>query len=117
MQCIKRRFSKQLLLERFYSEKTRLLNLYCQEKQNLESITFDNTGNLKQSRNLGINCFKEKANLGSGYLIADYSTRLRKLNAIKQGRGTTQIRSYLLNDYGRREGSPGGYGSSPKNRF
>lgn len=117
MQC-RKRIPKQILLERYYHEKTKLINLYCQRQENLETNLFLESYNWKQSRNLGVNCFKEKSHyLGNGYLIPDYSTRLRKLNAIKQGKGNTQFSKLLLNDYGKIEGAPGGFGSSPKNRF
>jgi len=115
MQC--RRIPKQLLIERYYRVRERLLNAYCQRQTSElygESYGVDS----KQTRNLGINCYRDKAYyLGNGYLLPDYSTRLRKLNAIKRGRGTTQFSGLLLNDYGKIEGSPGGFGSSPKNRF
>ena len=59
-----------------------------------------------------------KANyLGSGYIIPNHSSLLRKINAIKNGKGKTQFVSVNLNVYGSAEGSIGGYGSSPKNRF
>ena len=117
MQC-RKRIPKQILLERYYRERTRLINLYCQRQETLASNLFTESYNWRQSRTLGVNCFKEKAHyLGNGYLIPDYSTRVRKLNAIKQGKGTTQISGLLLNDYGKIEGAPGGFGSSLKNRF
>jgi hypothetical protein len=116
MQCIKN-IPRHLLLKRFYEEKEKLAKALCEQKQNLETERFFSSGNLKRARNLGVNCFKEKASMGSGYLITNYSNRLRKLNAIKQGTGKTLFASSLLNDYGKREGAPGGYGSSPKNRF
>ena len=122
MQCIKH-IPRHLLLKRFYEEKTKLAKAICEQKQNLETERFfssansGNSSNLKRARNLGVNCFKEKASMGSGYLITNYSNRLRKINAIKQGTGKTIFASSLLNDYGKREGAPGGYGSSPKNRF
>lgn len=101
MEC-KKNPSRQLLVEQFYRERAKLLNIYC-----------DNS----QDNHLGI-CVKEKViPLGNGYLIPDYSTRTRKLNAIKQGKGSIQLISQILNDYGKTQGSPGGFGSSPKNRF
>lgn len=67
---------------------------------------------------LGIGCFKEKANfLGSGYVTPNYSSLLRKINSIKYGKGKVKFTRLLLNDYGKIEGSSGGYGSSIKNRF
>jgi hypothetical protein len=110
MQC--RRIPRQILLERYYREQDRL---NCQRQESPTNL-FSESYNWK--RHLGVNCFKEKVQyLGNGYLIPDYSTRLRKLNAIKQGKGTTQFTALTLNDYGKIEGAPGGFGSSPKNRF
>jgi hypothetical protein len=69
------------------------------------------------------NCFKEKENkLGSGYLLPNYSNNLRKINIVKYAKGgRTYFGLYneplILNDYGKIEGSPGGYGSSPKNKY
>ena len=112
MQC--RRIPKQLLIERYYRERGRLINLYCQ--QQIVETNIVETGFIK--KDLGVNCFKDKAQyLGNGYLIPDYSTRLRKLNTIKQGKGNTQFSALMLNDYGKIEGAPGGFGSSLKNRF
>ena len=103
MQCIKPP-SKQFLLEQFYNKREKWLSLYCQD--------------FKHLRHLGVNCFKEKVYpLGNGYLLPDYSTRVRQLNAIKQGKGKIQFATNILNDYGKIQGSPGGFGSSPKNRF
>jgi hypothetical protein len=65
-----------------------------------------------------VKCFKPKATyLGSGYIQPNNSSLLRKINAIKVGRGKFVIAPIVLNVYGKKEGSLGGYGSSPKNRF
>ena len=67
---------------------------------------------------LGVGCFKNKANyLGSGFVKPNYSSLLRKINTIKYGKGKMRFQSIILNDYGKIEGSSGGYGSSIKNRF
>jgi len=55
--------------------------------------------------------------LGSGFVKPNYSSLLRKINAIKYGKGKMRFESIILNDYGKIEGSSGGYGSSIKNRF
>lgn len=99
MEC-KKNPSRQLLIEQFYRERAKVLNIYCQTDFKIG------------------NCSKEKVYpLGNGYLLPNYSYLTRKLNAIKQGRGSIQFIPQILNDYGKTQGSPGGFGSSPKNRF
>ena len=60
--------------------------------------------------------------LGTSNVLPNYSSNLRKINAIKYVKGgRTQFGKFntpiQLNSYGKIEGSPGGYGFSPKNRF
>jgi len=60
--------------------------------------------------------------LGSGNVLPNVSSNLRKINAIKYLKGgRIRFGSFnapiQLNSYGRIEGSPGGYGVSPKNSF
>ena len=87
-------------------ERVKWLELYCNRDSNLGI------------GNLGIGCFKEKANyLGSSYIKPNYSALSRQTNSIKFSKGKTQFASLQLNDYGKIEGSSGGYGSSIKNRF
>lgn len=67
-------------------------------------------------------CFKDKENtLGSGYLIPNYSNNLRKINIVKKNNGRIMFGAnntpIILNSYSSAEGSPGGYMSSPKNKF
>lgn len=67
--------------------------------------------------------FINKRNLlGSGNVLPNFSNRIRKINTIRNVRGGRVEfgilnRPIVLNSYGRIEGSPGGYGSSPKNKF
>jgi len=87
-------------------ERLRWLEFNC--KKNFEGF------NLR----LGIGCFKNKANyLGSGFVKPNYSSLLRKINTIKYGKSKFRFASIKLNEYGKIEGAPGGYGSSIKNQF
>jgi len=67
-------------------------------------------------------CLIEKSNrLGSGYLFPNYSNNLRKINLVKSNKGKIVFgmnnMPILLNSYSSAEGSPGGYMTSPKNKF
>jgi hypothetical protein len=67
-------------------------------------------------------CLIDKPNrLGSGYLIPNYSNNLRKINLVKSNKGKIVFgmnnMPILLNSYSSAEGSPGGYMTSPKNKF
>jgi len=76
-------------------------------------------GNYKCRSNRTLN----KPNLlGGGNVLPNYSSNLRKINTIKHIKGgRTRFGNLdypiLLNSYSSAEGSPGGYGFSPKNRF
>jgi len=76
----------------------------------------------KRRGGAGEQCLIDKPNhLGSGYLIANYSNNLRKINLIKNNKGRIVFgmnnRPIQLNSYSSAEGSPGGYMTSPKNKF
>ena len=68
------------------------------------------------------NCPITKYNpLGNGYVIPNNSNNVRKLNISKYAKNGRiifgGIEPLVLNSYGSIEGGPGGYGSSPKNKF
>ena len=79
-------------------------------------------GNLSNYRCRSNRTINKPNLLGNGNVLPNISSNLRKINAIKYLKGgrtrfgvsNTPI---LLNNYGRTEGSPGGYGVSPKNTF
>lgn len=63
-------------------------------------------------------CLQTSKPVQTGYLIPNYSNNYRKINAIKYLHGgKISFGEFKINSLGNAEGSPGGYGNPPKNKY